>query len=223
MSSTLALGTTVVGEALIAGVLTGWVFRRYLEDRQTCHLYWGVGLALIAFTMAQEAVFYLGVWSTPFAQAYLVLVALLVGILSLGTAELSLRGWMHRLWFEFIALAGAAMIVVGILYPPARSIVVSGVVTGLPPTPVLIMSSIVTFPATLLLVGASGYGAFWQKRYHLLFIASGTAVIAAAGSLYIASFPLSLYYAEFAGTVLLFFGFVRLPILSPRTIPVAAA
>jgi hypothetical protein len=112
-------------------------------------------------------------------------------------------------------LTGAALVVIGVLYPPSSGIVVSGVVTGLPPTPVLIASAVVTFPASLLLIGASLYGALWQKRYHLLFIAAGTAVIAAAGSLYIASFPLSLYYAEFAGTVLLFLGFVRIPAIAP--------
>jgi len=220
MTAPLGLAATIVGEALIAGALTGLVLHRFLRSRQPCHLYWGVGLALIAFTMAQEAVFYLGVWSTSFAQAYLVLVALLVGILSLGTAELALRGWEKRLWFGFIGVAGVALVVVGILYPPARSIVVSGVVTGLPPTPVTVVSSIVTVPATCLLVGASVYGAVWQKRYHLLFIAAGTAVIAAAGSLYLASFPLSLYYAEFVGAVLLFFGFVRLPVPALRPAPV---
>jgi len=223
MSGASILATTVVGEALIAGALTGLVLHRFVRNRQGCHFFWGLGLALIAFTMAQEAVFYLGVWSTPFAQVYLVLVALLVGILSLGTAELSLGGWKRRLWFGFIALAGAALVVVGVLFPPGPSIVVSGVVTGLPPTPVLVVSSVVTFPSTCLLVGASVYGAIWLKRYYLLFVAAGTAIIAAAGSLYIASFPLSLYYAEFAGTVLLFFGFVRLPLpsLRPTAVPTA--
>jgi len=222
MSGSLGLAATVVGEALISLALTVLVLRRYYLHRQISHLYWGVGLALVAFTMAQEAVFYVGVWSTPFAQAYLVLVALLVGILSLGSAELSLRGWARSLWFCFMGVAGVALAVVGVVYPPSNSIVVSGVVTGLPPLPVLVLSSLVTFPASVLLVGASIYGAVWQKRYHLLFVAAGTAVIAAAGSLYLVSFPLSLYYAEFAGAVLLFFGFVRLPALAPQRSAIAA-
>jgi hypothetical protein len=37
---------------------------------------------------------------------------------------------------------------------------------------------------------------------------SGAAVLGAGGAFYIASFPVMLYYAEFIGIVLLFFGLV---------------
>lgn len=223
MSASVVLTGTIAGEAIIALLLTVLVLQKYLRNHQRSHLYWGVGLALVAVTMGQEAVFYVGGWSEPFAQAYLVLVALLVGILSLGSAELYFHGWSHRLWFGYVAVTGVALLVVGFLYTVSSSIVVSGVVTGLPSIPVVIVSSLVTFPASAVLIGSSIYGAVWQKRWHLLFIAAGTTVIAAAGSLYIASFPLSLYYAEFAGVVLLFFGFIRVPVLSLRTAPTATA
>jgi len=222
MSGSWVLAGTVIGEAVIAVLLTGVVLWRYSHGHQRCHLYWGIGLALVAVTMAQEGAFYLGLWSEWFAQTYLVLVALLVGILSLGSAELSLKGWGRRLWWGYMGVTGAALVVVSFLSTVPSSIVVDGVVTGLPPIGIVVISSLVTFPASLLLIGSSLYGAIWQKRYHLLFIAVGTAVIAAAGSLYLVSFPLSLYYAEFVGVVLLFLGFVRVPGLSSYATPTPA-
>ena len=217
------LAGTVAAEAGIAFVLSLLVLRRYVKGRHASHLYWGIGLLLVGVTMAQELVFYLGVWSEPFAQAYLVLVAVLVGILSLGSAELLLHGVWRRIWFGYVGLAAVAMVAVGVLVRTPSSIVVDGVVTGLPPPAITAVSLLVTVPSSILLIVASLYGAFWKQRYHLLFVAVGTGVFAAAGALFLVSFPLSLYYAEFAGAVLLFLGFVRLPTISlPKsTVPTA--
>ncbi len=215
MSTSSLAAASLVALAAVALFLAVLVLLRFRKEGRRSHLYWGVGLLLVFVTLAQEVVLYIGVWSEPFVQTYLILVALLVSILSLGSAELSLKGRWKASWFAFVIVTGVALTVVGFLYTVPSSIVVDGVVSGSAPTPILLVSSIVTFPAAALLVGSSLYGAIWQKQRHLLFITFGTLVIAAAGALYLVSVPVTLYYAEFVGVALLFLGFVRIPLLRP--------
>jgi hypothetical protein len=223
MSNTPAIAVSLVVLSLIALALSILVLRRYLEKRQACHLYWGVGLVLVFVTVLEEVPLCVGVFSQLLILSYLVLVAVLVGILSLGSAELALSGRWKTLWFGYIGVVSAALVGVSAVTPVSSSIVVNGVVTGLPPLWVEILSSLVTVPAALFLIVASLYGAVRGHRWNLLYIAAGTAVISAAGALYIASFPVTLYYAEFVGVVLLFLGFVKVPgISSPTAQPQSA-
>ena len=215
MSNSTAIAISLLVLSVIALLLSVLVLRRYVRETQRCHLYWGVGLLLFFVTLVQEAVLDLGVWSELLIQSYLILVAVLVGILSLGSAELSLHGRWRPLYLGYIGATSVALVVVGLLVPIPGSIVSQGVVSGVPPTSITVLSSIITVPAALLLILSSLYGVVRQRRYHLLFIAVGTAVISAAGALYLVSFPASLYYAEFAGMLLLFLGFVRIPQLMP--------
>jgi hypothetical protein len=83
------------------------------------------------------------------------------------------------------------------------------VVWGAPPTAVLFASVVVTVPSALLLIGAAVYGVVRQRRFPLVYIALGAAILALGGSLYVVSFPTTLYYAEFAGVLLLFVGFAK--------------
>jgi hypothetical protein len=221
MSDSTVIAISLLVLSVISLLLSVLVLRRYRRERQRCHLYWGVGLLLFFVTLVQEAVLDLGVWSQLLIQSYLILVAVLVGILSLGSAELSLHGRWRPLYFGYIGLTSAALVVVGLLVPIPSSIVAQGVVSGVPPTSITLLSSIITVPAALLLIVSSLYGVVRQRRYHLLFIAIGTAVISAAGALYLVSFPATLYYAEFVGMLLLFLGFVRIPHLVRAPAPQA--
>jgi hypothetical protein len=204
----LAIAASIVALSLIALVLAVLVLSRFRRERQLWNLYWGVGIFLVFFTLAEEASLYVGLWSQLLIRSYFVLVALLVGVLSLGSAELALKGRRKYLWFGFVGVASAACVVLGALTPVPSSIMFGGVVWGVPSMD-LVASSLVTIPSSLLLILTSLYGAIHQKRPRLLFITLGAAVIALSGSLYIVSFPATLYYAEFIGVVLLFFGFVN--------------
>jgi hypothetical protein len=216
MSDSAAIAVSLVALSAIALLLAVLVLLRYRRERQACHLYWGVGLFLFFVTLVEEAVLDLGVWHQLLIQSYLILVAVLVGILSLGSAELSLPGRWRTAYFGYVGVTSAALVVVGLWVTIPPSIISQGVVSGLPPTSIDVLSSIITVPAALLLIVSSLYGAIRQHRLHLLYIALGTAVISAAGALYLVSFPASLYYAEFAGIVLLFLGFVKIPHLLHR-------
>lgn len=219
MSNSTAIAVSLLALSVITLVLAVLILRRFQRERQPCHLYWGVGIFLFFVTLVQEAVLDLGVWSQLLIQSYLILVAVLVGILSLGSAELSLRGRWRALWFGYIGVTSGVLVVVGLIVTVPTSIVSSGVVSGLPPTSIDVLSSLVTVPAALLLIVSALYGAVRYRRLNLLYIAAGTAVISAAGALYLVSLPATLYYAEFVGMVLLFLGFVKIPRLAIAGLP----
>lgn len=224
MTGSAAVAGSIVGLSAVALVLAVLVLQRYRIERRTCHLYWGVGLLLVVAVLAAEAALYVGVWSQPLIQSYLILAAVLVGILSLGSADLSLRGRWKALYFGYVGVTSVALLAVGLATTIPTSIISGGVVSGLPPLWVDVLSSLITFPAAVLLIVSSLYGAFRQHQPRLLFITAGAIVFSAAGTLYLVSFPVTLYYSDFVGVVLLFLGFVTLPRLeAPSPMPRPAA
>ncbi|HEV2316646.1 MAG TPA: hypothetical protein VGV89_03625 [Thermoplasmata archaeon] len=210
----LVLLSLVVLSALTF-VLGGFETRRWLSFRRRSELYWSVGLVLVGITLAQEAAVYAGYDAGPFLAFYFLLVALLVGILSLGSAELAFGPRWRRVYAAYLAAASALVAYFCFAGPISAQVVTAGVVTGSPGVGVIVASSLVTFPAAAIMAGGAILGVVRGRRWNLAYIAAGILVISAAGSLYIASFPVTLYYAEFAGVLLLFFGFVRLPAPSP--------
>ncbi len=215
--------TAIVILAALACLLGVVVLRRYLAHRQTFQLAFAAGLFLVAFTLVQEAIFYVGYWSEWMISSYLFLVALLVGVLSLGSAELGLGRVARRIYTAYVAL-GCALVAWAVLATTIpQSILDGGVVTGNPPLAVIVTSSLVTFPATALMIGVSILGAVRQKRWQLLYVAAGIVVVTVAGTLYIASIPVTLYVAEFVGVFLLFLGFIRLPLPTRAPAPAGAA
>ena len=209
--------------AALAGALTAIVALRWRRLRRPAELYWWIGLALVTATLAEEAGV-VGGWD-PMAllQSYFFLVALLVGVLSLGSASLALSGRARSAYFAYILLTSALTGVVAFLLPVGGSVVTGGVITGFPGLELTVASSLVTFPAATLMAVTSLHGAFVRKRWNLLYIGLGIVIISAAGSLYIASFPAALYYAEFVGVLLLFLGFIRLPAPAPASMGHVAA
>ena len=218
MPNSAAIAASLVVLSAIALALAVLVLRRYFAERRPCYLYWGAGLFLFFVTLVEEAALDFGVWSQPLIQSYLVLVAVLVGVLSLGSAELSLAPRWRWPYFGYIAATSVALAVLGFTVTISTSIMTDGVVAGLPPTSIDLVSSLITFPAAVLLIVSSLYGAVKQHRLNLLYIAVGTGVISAAGTLYLVSFPATLYYAEFVGILLLFLGFVKVPRLTAPTV-----
>ncbi|HYB79201.1 MAG TPA: hypothetical protein VEG66_05520 [Thermoplasmata archaeon] len=219
MSNASAIAASLVFLSVIALVLAALVLRRYRNERRACYLYWGLGLFLFFVTLVEEAVLDFGVWSQPLIQSYLVLVAVLVGILSMGSAEISLARRWRWPYYGYLGVTSVALVVVGFTTTIPTSIISNGVVSGLPPTSIDLISSLITFPAAVLLIVSALYGTVKYRRYHLLYIALGTGVISAAGTLYLVSFPATLYYAEFLGILLLFLGFVRIPRIAAETRP----
>jgi hypothetical protein len=205
--------------AALTAILAGVEVRRYRSRGGRAHLYWAGGLSLVAFTLAIEAVFYYGTWSTVLAQSYFFLVALLVGLLSLGSAELLLGPRARLTYGAYVALMSLAVAVFSFTEPIDSSILTGGVVTGNPPLDVVITSTLLTVPAAAVMVVGSVRSALKLRQWRLLSLAAGILVISAAGGLYIVSVPITLYFAEFVGVFLIYVGFGGFPIgaAHPRT------
>jgi hypothetical protein len=91
------------------------------------------------------------------------------------------------------------------------SMVLAGVVSGNPPLLLLLLSSLVTVPATFVLLGAVAISLRKSWKWQTLMMGIGACVLATGGALYIAAFPVALYYSEFIGIVLIFIGLASLP------------
>jgi len=210
--------TTAVGIALSLAVLTvalgilsarGLV--RFLRDHNRGQLMWGLGLSLATAATAVEVVVYLGVVASPLLQAYVFCSAAIVGVLSLGSTR-AIRSARFRTGYTAYTLVMCA-VVAGFSFttPLPNSMISSGVITGNPPMTLLVLSTLVTGPATVVLLSAVVLSLRMSWQWRTVMMGIGASVLAAGGALYIASFPVALYYAEFIGIILIFLGLVRLP------------
>jgi hypothetical protein len=186
-------------------------FVRFLRGHVRAQLWWGVGLGFGAAATAVEFAVYLGFVDTPLLQAYVFFSAAIVGVLSLGSTRALKSPRFERVYTSYtLSMCG----VVGLLTattPLPGSMVSGGVVSGNPPLLLLVVSSFVTVPATCVLLGAVVLSLRKTWRWQTVMMGIGASVLAAGGALYIASFPVALYYAEFIGIVLIFIGLVSLP------------
>ena len=212
----------LVSLSALCGLLTVLSIRgllRYRLTRTWAQLMWGAGLALAAAAMAVEAIVYFGVVDSPLLQAYVFFSAAIVGILSLGATRILRRPALERAYTYYI-LGSCGVVAIACLFTPlSTSMVQSGIIVGNPPLLLLLLSSLVTFPATVILLAATAISLRRSWRWQSLLMAAGAVILGAGGTLYIASFPIALYYAEFLGIVLLFLGLVSLPQASTAPVP----
>lgn len=192
---------------LLAALMSGVELNRFRTQGRQAHFYYGAGLGIVSATMLLEIIFYSGTINSIALGGYLFLVALLVGVLSLGSAEEGLPGAYRSAWRVYVASMAAIVAITCFWQPAPASIVVNGIVTGVPPFGIVVASALLTIPAALLMAGLALHDAVRFRALRLGLIAAGILVLAVAGTLYIVSIPVTLYYAEFVGVILLFFGF----------------
>jgi len=184
---------------------------RYVKARAVQELPWAGGLGLAAAAMAVETAVYLGMVTVPLMDAYVFLSAAIVGVLSLGATHVFHRRRVERSYAAYVLSACALVAVFSFLTPPPSGMVTNGVFTGNPSFLLLVLSSLVTFPATAVLLSAAVIALRRSRRWQTLLMIAGALILGTGGTLYIASFPVALYYTEFVGIVLLFLGLVSLP------------
>jgi len=195
-------------------------FLQFAQRRLRTQAMWAGGLSCATAAMAVELVVYLGYVSSPLLEAYVFLSAAIVGVLSLGATRILQSPRVELGYSVYIAACCALVGVASFLTPLSGSSMVSGgIITGDPPLSLLILSSLVTGPATIVLLTASYLSLRRSWRWQTLLMIAGAIILGAGGTLYIASFPVALYYAEFLGILLLFFGFVRIPRVAAETVP----
>jgi hypothetical protein len=209
----IALSLGLLGIAL-AG-LSARALARFLRKPEPTQGMWAAGMGMAAAAMGIETVVYVGVVSSGLLEAYVFVSAALVGLLSLGCTHVIRVVGFPKAYGAFILAACAVLAAACALTPLPLSMVSNGIIWQSPPLTLLILSSIITGPATIVLLAASVVSLRRSRKWQNLLIIGGALVLGAGGTLYIASFPVFLYYAEFIGIVLLFGGVVSLPRPSP--------
>ncbi|MCI4369633.1 MAG: hypothetical protein L3K09_08760 [Thermoplasmata archaeon] len=209
---------------LLLGLLL-WVLSirslwKFAHSRLRPEAMWGSGLALAAAAMNVEMLVYVGIVTTPLLQSYIFLSAAIVGVLSLGATKILRSPRLEAGYSAYTVLTCALVGVFSFITPLPDGMVTNGIITGNPPLLLLILSSLVTVPATVVLLSATVLSLRRSKRWQTLLMAAGAIILGAGGVFYIASFPVALYYAEFIGICVLFVGLLNLPQPSPTASPV---
>jgi len=201
-------------------ILTARGFIRFCRTRRHSQLGWGVGLGFGAIATGIELAAYLIPVPSVFLQAYVFFSAAIVGTLSLGSVRAFRRPLVRNLYASYIIGISGVVAAFCFTTPVPASMVQSGVISGNPPPFLLILSSLITIPATIVLLGFAVVSLRRSFHWKGLLMIAGASVLAAGGAFYIASFPVALYYAEFVGIVLLFVGLTDFSRwLSPATSP----
>lgn len=196
--------------ALALGVLSARGIVKFAKGGTLTQLWWGLGLGLGSAGMVVEFVTFLGVISSILLQFYIFLAAGIVGVLSLGSACAYQSKRFERAYTAYQAVCLSLVLFFSFDIPAPPNMVTSGIITGNPTLLLLVLSSLVTVPATVVLLLAAVLSLRRSFRWRGLLIVIGASVLGAGGAFYIASFPVALYYAEFIGIITLFFGLVDL-------------
>jgi hypothetical protein len=199
---------------LVFALLVALVVRaalQYWRSGNRDQIVWGTGLGFAAAAMAVEAIVYWGVPAAPYLPAYVFLSAAIVGVLSLGATRVLHRPHLELGYKAYVIASCGVVAALCAITPLPNSMVTAGVITGNPPLDLLVASTFVTGPATVLLLSASYLSLRRSWKWHTVLMIAGALILGAGGVLYIATFPIALYYAEFVGVVLLFLGLVNLP------------
>ena len=200
------IAASLASLTVVLTLLAGRGFIRFVTTRKHSQLGWGVGLGFGAVATGIELVAYLGAVSTVMLQAYIFFSAAIVGTLSLGSVRGFSRPAYRYLYTGYVLVASAVVGFFSFTTPVSDSMVQNGVISGNPPVFLLVLSSFITVPATIVLLGFAVVSLRRKFHWKGLLMIAGASVLALGGAFYIASFPVALYYAEFIGIVLLFTG-----------------
>jgi hypothetical protein len=210
-AGSIAIASSLFLLGLLLAILSVRGILKFLQGRVRPQLMWGSGLALAAAAMVIEGVVYVGVVDSSLLQAYVFLSAAIVGVLSLGATRILKSPRLESIYTGYTVITCGVVALFSAVTPLPTSMVTGGIIAGNPPASLIILSSFVTFPATVLLLGASYLSLRRSWRWQTILMAAGAITLGAGGTLYIASVPVALYYAEFLGILMLFAGLVSLP------------
>ena len=198
--------TTVVvfaASLLLAVVMSN----RYMKKRSIPLLFWSAGMWLFSLGVLMEIVFALGIYSQLLADSYLLVVALLVNVLALGSIQLVSSKRIKKSYYAF-SIVSVFLLLYSLATTNQGNMIQNYVLAGVPAVSVIIASSLITFPAAAILLVVAYLGYRKRKDKRLLSIIAGVIIVSVAGTLYIAAYPAFLYLAEVAGIALLWYGFM---------------
>ncbi len=198
--------TTLIVLILSAG-LSVTITMRYVKSRRTNLLFWSSGLWVFTAGVLLELAFAAGIYSALLGRVYLFLVAVLVELLALGSIQFARSITVKRAYYLFV-LVSTLFIAYSLASTNIGNIIVNYIVAGVIPITIVIASSLITFPAAIILVLFAYKSYRVTKNRRLLSIIAGVVVVSVAGGLYIVQYPAFLYIAELIGIAMLWYGFV---------------
>ena len=171
------------------------------------NLFWGLGMFAFAIAVLIELVFALGVYSTVLAKAYFFIVMFLVELLAIGSIQIFNNKLIKNAYYVYaFAVTLVSILLIGINKMPNP--VVNYVISGMPSQSVILISSIATSVAVIIILAGAILSYMKTKKIKILSIIIGVILFSAAGTLYIVSFPELLYYGELIAVIFLWLGMV---------------
>jgi len=195
---------------VLAAILSAFLTRNYLQRRSRSYLFWSIGLWLFALSVLEEFLFSSGYYGEPLIRSYLGIAAILVEFLALGSIQLVKSSKLKAVYYIF-CVASTVALGYFLATETIGNILDSYVVYGTIPISIVTVSSIITFPAVVVLIVVAVLGYRRTKNPKMLSIIAGVLITAIAGSMYTAQFPALLYYSEFIGILFLWLGFFSFP------------
>lgn len=179
----------------------------YLRSGRQSTMFWGIGIWLFAVATFIEILFALGEYSRIQAGVYVFTVAFLVQMLATGSILLAKSNNIKLAYFVY-SFVTDVFLIYSLVTNATGNLIVNGIFYGSLPEMVTIGSSLITFPAVIVLVLIAILSYRKMKNSKLVSIIIGVVVLSASGALYIASFPAFLYIGNLIGIVFLWIGFV---------------
>jgi hypothetical protein len=207
LTTQLSVEITTIVTAILTIILSAVITKRYLEKRSRSLLCWAAALWLFAIGVILEIAFAFGVYSELLIATYLLIIAVLVELLAMGSIYL-IKSEKSTKAYGMFMVASTILLAYSLITSRIGNIITAYIVSGNIPLPVAIFSSVITFPAAIILVVVAAKSYFKKQNAKLLSIIAGVVTVSAAGTLYIVQYPAFLYIAEFAGILLLIYGFV---------------
>ncbi|MGC8622428.1 MAG: hypothetical protein ACP5UC_00475 [Candidatus Micrarchaeia archaeon] len=199
VSSTLAI-------ALLSFILALFLTLKFKETGAASYLFWSLGMWFFTLGVVLEVLFAIGIYSQSIAALYLFVVSFTVELLALGSMQLVHSRPARIAYYSYCGFT-TLILLFYLFNSKIGNIIVTYVVFGSLPLPVVAASSAITFPAAVLIALIAAISYVRSKSKKMLSIILGVVIVSMAGTLYIASMPEFLYLSEFAGIFLLWFGF----------------
>lgn len=204
-SQPVAIFSTII-IMILSAVLAYFMTAKYVHAGSKSTAFWSAGLWLFTFGVLEEVLFASGIYNSFLIKSYLAVVAILVQFLAMGSLALGASDRIQKVYWAY-SLAAFAFLIYTLLTSDIGNIISSNVVYGVLPLYVIVSSSLITFPAAVILLVTAVITYRKTRSSRMLSIIAGVIIVSVAGTLYIAKFPAFLYFAEFVGILLLWAGF----------------
>ncbi len=210
LTSQLSVIATVLVTLILTILLSIVITRKYFIRKTRSLLFWSLGLWFFTIGVFLEYLFATGTYSDLLIGGYLLVVAMLVELLALGSVQLIDSKIVHKVYYAFVVVTTLLLTYLLLVTPigSQNTVITDYIVYGNLPINIVLASSLITFPAAIIIIFSAAKGYLARRDPRLLSIILGVIIVSIAGTLYIVQYPAFLYISEFVGILLLWYGFL---------------